>query len=404
MRLAIIADTFVPLRTSGAVQLYDLSRELVRQGHQVTVMVPDTDVGSMGYELSNMEGVQVCRLRAPRMKDVGYLRRTLAEWFNPYAMAFGLGRSPLASVRWDGLIWYSPSIFLTPLVKRLQRQSQCRSYLIIRDIFPEWALDMGLLRRGLAYRILSSVADQQFRVASVIGIQTQGNSAYFQGHRARWAHKLEVLHNWLTARPVRHCRIDMSKTPLAGRVLFVYAGNMGAAQGMQVLMDLADALVDNPRLGFVFVGRGQGYAALVEDAQRRHLNNVWFHDEIEPDEVPGLLAQCHIGLLALDQRHQSHNIPGKFLSYMHAGMPVLACVNPGNDLVALIHQHGVGEAVSSYKMPDLTAAALRLSSAVNEGVVPYEQRARMLAHQMFAADVAALQVVTKLQSSETIGS
>jgi hypothetical protein len=56
----------------------------------------------------------------------------------------GLGRE-----RWDGVVWYSPTIFLGPIVRVLRRESRCRSYLILRDIFPEWAVDMGLMRRGL---------------------------------------------------------------------------------------------------------------------------------------------------------------------------------------------------------------------------------------------------------------
>ncbi len=397
MRLLIIADTFVPLRTSGAVQLYDLSRELVLQGNEVTVLVPAGDAGSPWYELEQLEGVQVLRLRAPRMKDVSYIRRLAAEWSTPYLMHLLLRLSPLASVRWDGVIWYSPSIFLTPLVKRVQRQSQCRSYLIIRDIFPEWALDMGLLRPGLAYQILRSVADQQFKVASAIGIQTSGNGSYFEGHRARWAPKLEVLHNWLTARPVGPCCIDIQKTPLAGRVLFVYAGNMGVAQGMAVLIDLAEALLGDDRVGFVFVGRGQGYADLVRAAAQRGLHNVWFHDEIDPDEVPGLLAQCHVGLVALDRRHQSHNIPGKFLSYMHAGMPVLASVNPGNDLVSMIQERSLGEAVTSYSLSDLMPAALRLVEAMdNKAMRPFAHRSHLVAQEVFDSRVAAEQIIEKL--------
>jgi len=67
---------------------------------------------------------------------------------------------------------------------------------------------------------------------------------------------------------------------------------------------------------------------------------VLFYDEIDPDEIPGLYAQCHVGIVALDPRHKTHNIPGKFLSYMQSGLPVLASINPGNDLVELIQRSG----------------------------------------------------------------
>ena len=113
--------------------------------------------------------------------------------------------------------------------------------------------------------------------------------------------------------------------------MFVYAGNMGIAQGMDVLLDLAEKLRSRKDVGFLFVGRGSDAARLQSIAAQKQLDNVVFFDEIDPDGIPDLYAQCHAGIVALDSRHKSHNIPGKFLTYMQNGMPVLACVNSGND-------------------------------------------------------------------------
>ena len=110
MRIALIADTFVPLRTSGAVQLRDLSREFVRQGHEVTVILPSVEL-EKPWSVELMDGVQVLRLKAPRTKDIDYLRRTVGEFLMPFSMLRNLRKSPLADARWDGVAWYAPSIF-----------------------------------------------------------------------------------------------------------------------------------------------------------------------------------------------------------------------------------------------------------------------------------------------------
>ncbi len=137
MRIALIADAFPPMRTSGAVQLRDLSRELIRQGHEVTVMVPAPGQ-SEPWKVEVMDGATVIRLLAPRTKDMGYARRTIGEFLLPFAMLRNLRRSPLASQRWDGVLWYSPTIFLGPMASALKRSQRCKGYLILRDIFPEW--------------------------------------------------------------------------------------------------------------------------------------------------------------------------------------------------------------------------------------------------------------------------
>ncbi|NJR72444.1 MAG: glycosyltransferase family 4 protein [Gammaproteobacteria bacterium] len=113
MRLVLIADTFPPLTTSGAVQLRDLAGEFIRQGHDLTVLIPSHTISGQ-FVVEDFDGTTVVRLRAPQTKDIGYVKRTLGELFMPFVMLFHLRQSPLANHTWDGIIWYSPSIFLAP--------------------------------------------------------------------------------------------------------------------------------------------------------------------------------------------------------------------------------------------------------------------------------------------------
>lgn len=399
MRIALIADTFPPLRTSGAVQLRDLSREFIRQGHALTVMLPTAGLRTP-WQIEDFDGVQVLRLRAPRTKDINYVSRTMNEFLMPYAMLRNLRKSPLAREQWDGVIWYAPSIFHGPLANALKKSSGCKGYLIIRDIFPEWAVDMGLMGRGLPYKFFKAVANYQYSVADVIGIQTQGNQAYFAD---RPNSRIEVLQNWLADAPNVGCSIDVTTSPIAGRTLFVYAGNMGVAQGMGVLLDLAERLHNMSDIGFLFVGRGSDAQHLRLDAEQRCLTNVVFHDEIDPTEIPGLYAQCHVGIVALDPRHKTHNIPGKFLSYMQAGLPVLARINAGNDLEAMILREGVGRVCTDQSVETLQQLALQLAdekanSSTVAGDPPMGQRCRALSVKLFSPEAAVKQIVAGLMA------
>ena len=398
MRIALIADTFPPLRTSGAVQLRDLSREFARQGHQLTVLLPASDL-DRDWELQNADGVEVLRLRAPRTKDIGYVRRTLGELLMPFAMLRNLRKSPLARQKWDGVVWYAPSIFHGPLASALKRASGCKGYLIIRDIFPEWAVDMGLMGRGLPYRFFDAVARYQYSVADVIGVQTPGNLAYFENWRQLPGRTLEVLQNWLGEPAKKPCAIRVDATLLAGRKVFVYAGNMGVAQGMDRVLDLAERLLHRVDVGFLFVGRGSDAARLKTTAQARGLSNVVFFDEIDPDEIPDLYAQCSVGIVALDPRHQSHNIPGKFLTYMQSGLPVLANVNAGNDLAALIRREQVGQVCESNDVEQLARMAETLLSQISTDLALPVRCSQLFARQ-FSVEQAVCQILTALMHSK----
>jgi glycosyltransferase involved in cell wall biosynthesis len=396
MRIALIADTFPPLRSSGAVQLRDLAREFARQGHALTVLLPTPDQ-QVPWALEQTDGVEILRLKAPRTKDIGYVRRTLGELAMPFAMLRQLRKSPLATEQWDGVVWYAPSIFHGPLASALKKSSGCKGYLIIRDIFPEWAVDMGLMGRGLPYRFFDAVARYQYSVANVIGVQTPGNRGYFDKWRQQPGRQLEVLPNWLDKPALARCPIRVKETTLAGCKVFVYAGNMGIAQGMDILLDLAEQLRGRADVGFLFVGRGSDAARLKGSAKDRKLDNALFYDEIHPDEIPDLYAQCSAGIVALDPRHKSHNIPGKFLTYMQSGLPVLANINAGNDLAQMIRDEQVGQVCESNRVEDLVQFATRLLDQIeSDGQMP--SRCSSLFEREFAVEKTVSQIVAALSA------
>ena len=394
MRLLIIVDTFVPARTSGALQMRDLVRETRIQGHEPTVVVPAPDL-PLPWRVEDFDGVEILRVRTLQAKDVNKVQRLLAEWLLPFALLRGLRRSPLADVHWDGIVWYSPTIFLGPMVRRLKHRFNCHGYLILRDLFPDWTVDAGVMRRGLLYRFFKRVERQQYAAANVIGVQTPANQPLVRADSPE-SSRIEVLNNWLAAPALKVASVTLSPELLDGRTIFVFAGNMGAAQGMDCLIELAYRFRDRNDAGFAFVGRGSELSRLRSMAAKYELVNLQFIDEIDADDIPGLLSQCHVGLIALDPRHTTHNIPGKLLTYLHAGLPVLARINPGNDLEALINDEGIGYAVVGDDQEELARSAEAL-------LEDEELRGRMgekgqsLVRRVFSPEQVVRQIVAGLK-------
>ena len=207
---------------------------------------------------------------------------------------------------------------------------------------------------------------------------------------------MEVLHNWLSKQKDSVCKIKINETKFINKKVFVYAGNMGVAQGMRTMLDLVEVMQDRLDIGFLFVGRGSDSFELREEAARRGLGNVIFHDEIDPDEIAALYAQCHVGIVALDERHKTHNIPGKFLSYMDAGLPVFAVVNEGNDLVRLIDQKDVGRVCTQRTLSLLKATAVSVIDELSIDV-GISHRCRALANEMFSSEKAVKQIIEALK-------
>jgi glycosyltransferase involved in cell wall biosynthesis len=270
--------------------------------------------------------------------------------------------------------------------------------LILRDIFPAWALDLGLIRKGLTYYFFRFFEKFQYSIADCIGVQAISNLKYFRTWPNLAHKKIEVLQNWISPKPLSYCSVDLSTLPIANRKIFVYAGNMGIAQGMGDLLVLAEALLARKDIGFLFIGRGSNMELLRLDAKNRGLINTVFCDEIDAEQISGLYMQCHVGLIALDARHKTHNIPGKFLSYLQSGLPVMAIINDGNDLQLLIEKYQVGRVTTDRSQRNLRLIAESLLAEMSLIDSEISFRCKNLATELFSSRVAVEQIVDTLNS------
>lgn len=397
MNLLLIGDAFPPSRSSAAIQLRDLSRQLAVDGHKLTVMIAD-EKQSLDVKSSFEEGYQIIRIKTPKTKDVAYFRRTLNEFLTPFVMLYRFSIMKRRRERFDGIIWYSPSIFFGPLVHFYKKINRCDAYLILRDIFPDWAADLGLIKRGIPYTILKLVASYQYFVADIIGVQSRGNLAYFAHTLKHGQGKIEVLQNWLGDQGKIECPIVLSDQFSKSCKYVVYAGNMGVAQDLNIFLQLAKNKSHVSDLVFVFVGRGQCKNLLQQTAIEMNLHNIMFFDEIEPDAIPKLYAQCDVGIISLAHEHKTHNIPGKLLSYLQCGMPCLAKVNPGNDLIDLIETWDVGRSCTSNSVDELEQKLNEVLHMI-ENDPDVQQRCASAFETHFSVKSASGQIVSALSDS-----
>ena len=390
-KICLVADVFPPHNTSAAVQLGDLCKEFVISGYEITVLVPGTDQ-TVNWLVEHWEGVRLIKLRTLKIKNVGFVQRFFGEIMLPFMMLSNIKKSPISNELWDGIIWYSPTIFLGRVVQFLKKKSNVRAYLIIRDIFPDWAVNLGVLRKGPVYYFLKWVEAYQYSVADVIGVETPSNLSYFN----KWSNEtrqIEVLENWISDLPNTPCSIDISQTKLAGRKICVYAGTLGIAQAVDKIIALAEFMREKSDIGFVIVGKGSEAERIKKYSNKLKLENILFFESIPADQILGLYRQCDIGLLTLDYRHKTFNVPGKFVSYMQAGLPILASVNPGSDLVGLINGYKVGKVSVSEKIADMKPLVFELIDLIDNDN-DLGKRCVTLAHEHYRANIA-IEKITK---------
>jgi len=341
MRILIIVDCYYPSSKSGAKLIHDLGVELRRQGHQITILTP-SERNVFDLELKTEDGLLIARVKNGQLKGVSKIRRALRE--------IGLSRTLwsksedfLRANPHDLILFYSPSIFFGDLVQRLKMLWDCPAYLILRDIFPQWAVDAGLMRKGPTYHFFRWKEFKQYNAADIIGVQSPANLDYFTAMSLRRKFNLEVLYNWTmpdeAPKPTFAYRKQLG---LQDKVVFFYGGNIGVAQDMDNIVRLAERLKNQPQAHFLLVGEGSEVERLKALIQTKGLTNIQILPAVGQEEYLAMLTEFDVGLISLDRRLRTQNFPGKLLGYMSCAKPLLCSVNPGNDLKTMVESHQAG--------------------------------------------------------------
>jgi glycosyltransferase involved in cell wall biosynthesis len=395
MRIAIIADSFPPLKNSAAVLVSSLAEAIASEGHHVLVVTPSNDIDKAFVE-DDYGAFKVLRIRCRDIKANHKLFRGINELSLFILLPYQFNKTQHGKESWDLVIWYSPTIFLGGLVKLLKKRSKV-TYLILRDIVPDWMVDVGLMKKGLSYYFLKWFEQYQYQLASVIGVQSPGNKKYIEKIKLPSLKKLEVLANWMPSTStayqsvdIKHSYTNLQNTILANKKVFIYAGNLGEAQGIENFAQVILNLKDQSDCGFLIIGRGSKKEWLQIFIGLHDLQNVLLLNEVDLLTLSMYYRQCRCGLLFLDPGHQSHNIPGKFISYLEAGLPVAACVNPGNDLIKVIEDENLGMVFCN---ANKFSEALISFITMLEGDLSYVNRARTYYENHFQPDAVAMQII-----------
>jgi len=398
LRILILVDCYYPSRKSSAKLVHDLAVELNRRGNQVVVVTP-SDAITENLELQVEGGISVLRVSSGQIKGAKNVQRALRE-VRLSATVWHQAEKFFQENPCELILFYSPTIFWGPLVLRLKQLWSCPSYLILRDIFPDWAADAGILQPGLIYQFFRKVALAQYRCADVIAVQSPANLEHFARSYPQDNFRLEVLFNWADlTRPDRPRLNHRARLGLQGKTVFLYGGNIGVAQDMDNILRLAVRLAPRPDIHFLLVGAGSEVSRIQKNIASRRLRHIQILSDLSQEEYLSMVSEFDFGLISLDARLKTHNIPGKLLSYLYWGLPVLASANAGNDLFTLLAESGAGFCVLNGEDERLARVALRLAD--DRGAVPaMRKNARRLLEQKFSVENAVNQIFKHLHAAQ----
>ena len=365
MRVLLLSDAFPPEVRSSSHLMYELAVDLASRGHGVSVVTcrPRYNLAApvapaRGVQRETLNGLEVVRVDAPAIHNVGHVRRGLGQLWLPVAFY----RAARALPRPDVIYVYSPPLTLGLAAHWLGRRWRAPFVFNVQDLFPQNAIDLGALRNPLLVAFFRALERYIYRRAAAIALHSEGNAAWLRRDGVEAA-KLRVIPNWVdteTHRPETGGAQNRFRHELGleGRFVVLFAGVMGYAQDMETIVEAAARLREESRVVFLLVGDGSERAGVERRVGELGLANVRLLPFVSRDAYPALVAACDVGLVTLKKTMKTPVVPSKLPTYMASARPVIVSVNPESDAGALVRAADCGLLVPPGD-PEAMAAAIR---------------------------------------------
>jgi O26-antigen biosynthesis N-acetyl-L-fucosamine transferase len=398
MRIALLPDEYLPSGTRVHSKMFhELAITLKEKGHQPIVITPGSPLQNSRLVIDFIDDVEVWRFRCGYTRGAGVIKRAINEWLLPFRAWLAI-KSRVKVNKFDLCINYAPTIFFGPLASRFKRQGTF-IYLIVRDMFPQWIIDQGLIKENsLAASFFRHYEKLNYDVADCIGLQSQANLDVFTERFPKYSN-VKILRNWasISALPESQCnKTILTNLGIQDKIIFFYGGNTGHAQDMENIMRLAKNLQSITGAHFLIIGQGDQFELIQSLKSKWALDNVTILPSIPQKEFSCLVATIDIGLFSLSYHHTAHNFPGKLLGYMVESKPILGSINPGNDLLDVINDSNAGYVYVNGEDKLLMDAAIKLA-----GDIKLRNRigkcSRNLLLQQFSVESAAAEILASMK-------
>lgn len=337
MNILYISTVF-PNETESSTIYTDLAEELVKRGHNVTAVAAEEKKKKLKTRIVSQRGCTVLRVRCGNMYDVPKLNKGLSILTLSYYMKKAM-RKYLREQNFDLILFEAPPVTLSGVVKKAKNLFRASAFLMMKDIFPQNAVDLGMMKKnGIIYKYFKYKEKQLYKIADNIGCMSEGNRQYIHKYSNIDLDKLSIFPNTKRIKSfelINKNNLIREKYGIPmNSVVFVFGGNMGKPQGMTFLTEaiVKSSCVNNAF--FVLVGRGTEKDYV--EKKLKNSKNVLICENLPRDEYEQLILSCDVGIVSLDSRFTIPNYPSRILSYMEYGMPVLAATDLNTDFKNLI--------------------------------------------------------------------
>jgi glycosyltransferase involved in cell wall biosynthesis len=319
------------------------------------------------------DGIHWLRVRTGNIRNVGNIEKGISTILIEQQFINAI-KKYLSDVQFDLVLYSTPPVTFERAIRYIKNKYQCLAYLLLKDIFPQNAVDMHMIKKkSLIWRYFRAKEKRLYAISDYIGCMSPANVAYVLKHNPEVVEdKIEVCPNSIKPKPlseftaIEGAHIRNKYCVPQNATLFVYGGNLGKPQGIQFLLKALEELKDKGNIFFLIVGSGVEYPTIKEAINKNKYKNVSLHPLLPKDDYDSLLSVADVGLIFLDHRFTIPNFPSRLLAHLESATPVLAATDIHTDIKDVILESKCGMWIESSDVKGFAALVEKMSSdAVN---------------------------------------
>lgn len=331
----------------------DLMRLFVKKGNDVTIISPAERRYNEKTHIIANEDFRILRVSVGNLQKTNILEKGIST-LRIEGQFIKAIKKYLKNVRFDLVLYSTPPITFANVIKYVKKRDKCKSYLMLKDIFPQNAVDLGMFsERSLIYKFFRYKEKKLYALSDYIGCMSEANVEYVKKHNPEISTKIielcpnsiEIIDVDITDEVKEKIRNKYS-IPIDA-IVYIYGGNLGEPQGIPFLIECLKTQKDNSNMFFVVVGSGTKFGMIEKYIADSKQSNIKLIKELPKHDYDDLVCASDVGMIFLDSRFTIPNYPSRILKYMQAGIPMLAATDKNTDLRALIEDNNLGKWIES---------------------------------------------------------
>lgn len=332
MHILLIHQAFAALNDPGGTRHHELARYLSDLGHKVTVIAsPVSYLTGKSQSPSHWSeqqiddhGVTIIRAWTLPALHRSFVWRVFS-FFSFMFSSFWIG----LSVKKVDLVWgTTPPIFQGITAWLLTRLKRVPFLFEVRDLWPAFAIAVGVLKNRCLIRLSEWLERFLYRHADHLVVNSPGFIDHVKKHGAKEVTLIPNSADPNMFDPKISGSAFRAAIGLNDQFVVLYAGAHGMSNDLNVVLDAADLMRNQPNLVIVLLGDGKEKPILLARAQALDLKNVVFLPPLPKSEIPGALASADACLAILKPLElYKTTYPNKVFDYMAAGKPVLLAID-----------------------------------------------------------------------------